>query len=125
METEGGENSERNIHGRPGGSDQDHVASRVAEGSKIDRHRLGITEQERHAQQQQEARQQDRSKWVDVLEGIEADASKPPCRFVAKEMGDEAMCRFMKRNRDDYRDNSDRRQIDPVRQFTHSIGKSD
>jgi hypothetical protein len=31
-----------------------------------------------------------------VLQGIEAHTSKPPCRFVAKEMRDEAMGRFMK-----------------------------
>jgi hypothetical protein len=31
-----------------------------------------------------------------VLQGIKADASKSPCRFITKETGDEAMRRFMK-----------------------------
>src|SRR5215831_16303045 len=47
VEGERGENGERDVHGRPGRSYPDHVASRVTERSKIDRHRLGITEQKR------------------------------------------------------------------------------
>jgi hypothetical protein len=36
-----------------------------------------------------------------VLQGIETDASSSPCRFIAKETGDEAMRRFMKGDADD------------------------
>jgi hypothetical protein len=35
------------------------------------------------------------------------------------------MCRFMKGDGDDDRDDPDRRQIDPVRLLNHSIAKSD
>src|SRR5215813_15040891 len=49
---ERGENGERNVHGRPSRSYPDHVASWVAECSKVHRHRLGITEQKRRVQQQ-------------------------------------------------------------------------
>src|SRR6516165_2454534 len=49
---ERGENGERNVHGRPSRSYPDHVASWVAECSKIHRHRLGITEHKRRVQQQ-------------------------------------------------------------------------
>ena len=44
---ERGQNGERDVHGRAGRSYPDHAAARISERSKIDRHRLGITEQER------------------------------------------------------------------------------
>jgi hypothetical protein len=47
-----------------------------------------------------------------VLQGIEADASKSPCRFIAQKMGDEAMRRFMKGDGDNYWDHPDGRQVE-------------
>lgn len=35
---------------------------------------------------------------------IEANATKPPCRVIAKEVGDEAVRSFMKSNGDDHGD---------------------
>src|SRR5215831_9609315 len=58
----------------------------------------------------------DRPNWIDVLQGIEADASKSPCRFIAQEMGDEAMCRFMKGDGDYYWDHPNGRQVEHIRQ---------
>jgi len=98
VEGEGGQNGERNVRGRPGRGNPDHATARISERSKIDRHRLGITEQERRAQQHEEAGQQDRPDRIDVLQGIEADASQPPRRLIAKEMRYEAMRRLMKSN---------------------------
>src|SRR5215468_2477385 len=53
---------------------------------------------------------------IDVLQGIEADASKSPCRFIAKKMGDEAMRRFMKGDGDSYWDHPNGRQVEHIRQ---------
>jgi hypothetical protein len=47
-----------------------------------------------------------------VLQGIEADASKSPCRFIAQKMGDEVMRRFMKGDGDNYWDHPDGRQVE-------------
>jgi MOSC domain-containing protein YiiM len=47
-----------------------------------------------------------------VLQGIETDAPKSPCRFIAKKMGDEAMRRFMKGDGDNYWDHPDGRQVE-------------
>src|SRR5262249_10987765 len=52
----------------------------------------------------------------DVLQGIEADAPKSPCRFIAKKMGDEAMRRFMKGDGDNYWDHPNGRQVEHIRQ---------
>jgi hypothetical protein len=51
-----------------------------------------------------------------VLQGIEADASKSPCRVIAKETGDEAMRRFMKGDGDNYWDHPNGRQVEQVGQ---------
>jgi len=49
-----------------------------------------------------------------VLCRIKADAAKPPSSFVAKKIGDEAMCCLVKGNGDDHRNDPDRRQINYV-----------
>jgi hypothetical protein len=46
-----------------------------------------------------------------VLCRIEADTPKAPCSVVAEEMGDEAMCSFMKSDCDDYWDRPGRHKI--------------
>ena len=115
---------ERDVHGGSRCSDQHHVASWLAKRSKIDGHWFGITEQEWRMQQQQNARQQDRAEWIDVLQRIEADASKPPCGVVAKKMRDEAMRRFMKGDSEDHRDGPDRCQIDGVIGAHSSVPRS-
>src|SRR5262252_7739689 len=45
-----------------------------------------------------EAGQQDRPSRIDVLQGIKAHPSQPPCRLIAEETRDEAMGRLMKSN---------------------------
>jgi len=49
-----------------------------------------------------------------VLQGIEADAPKPPCSIIAKKVGHEAVRGFMKSNGDDYWDCPDCYQINDV-----------
>jgi hypothetical protein len=56
------------------------------------------------------ARQKDRPHGVDVLERIESDATKPPSCIVAKKMRDKTVCRFVKGNGNDYRDDPNRRK---------------
>jgi hypothetical protein len=51
-----------------------------------------------------------------VLQGVKADASKSPCRFIAKEAGDEAMRRFMKGDGDNYWDHPNGREVEHVSQ---------
>ena len=51
-----------------------------------------------------------------MLQGIEADTSKSPCRFIAQKIGDEAMRRFMKGDGDNYWDHPNGRQVEHIRQ---------
>ena len=51
-----------------------------------------------------------------MLQGIEADTSKSPCRFIAQKIGDEAMRRFMKGDSDNYWDHPNGRQVEHIRQ---------
>src|SRR5262249_27739300 len=60
--------------------------------------------------------QQDRPDRIDVLQGIDGDASKSPCRFIAQEMGDETMRCFMKGDGDNYWDHPDGRQVEYIGQ---------
>jgi hypothetical protein len=43
-----------------------------------------------------------------VLSWIEADTAKPPCRVIAKKVGDKAVRGFMKSNGDNHRDRPSR-----------------
>ena len=49
-----------------------------------------------------------------MLQGIEADAPKPPCSIIAKNVGHEPVRGFMKGNGDDYWDDPDRCEINGV-----------
>src|SRR5260370_21219285 len=51
---------------------------------------------------------------------IEADASKPRCRVIAKKTCDKAVRRLMKGDGDDHRDRPDRHQENHLRQVAHS-----
>ena len=57
MKCQSCDNRERNVHGRSGGSNQHHVASRPLQRPKIDRHGLGIAKKKWRVEQQQHAGQ--------------------------------------------------------------------
>jgi hypothetical protein len=65
-------------------------------------------------QQQQYAWQQHCTKWVDMLEWVEAHAPEPPGRIVAKEVRDEAMRGLVKSDRDNHRKGPNRDEVDGV-----------
>src|SRR6476661_9286761 len=75
MEQQSRERREYDIRPWSSHSDENHVTPRMIKRGKIHRHRLGVSEQKWRSQNQQECWQQDRPKWVDVLQWIE---SYPP-----------------------------------------------
>jgi hypothetical protein len=89
---------QKQIHGGPGRSHPHHVAAWVAQRGKPDWNGLGVPEKKGGMREQQECRQQDRPKRIDVLQRIEAHASKTPCRIVAEPASDKPMRRFMERD---------------------------
>jgi hypothetical protein len=60
--------------------------SRRAQRTKIDRHRLGVDEQEWRVHEQEQAEQQDGPERVDVPERIEADAAESPRGVVPERL---------------------------------------
>ncbi len=100
------------IHGRPRGRDERRISLWIAQRPEIDRHRLGVAEQEGRVREHQQRRQQDRAERVDVFERIEADAPAQPCRVVAEEPRDIAMGSLVKGDGDHQRDDPSRKLIE-------------
>jgi hypothetical protein len=94
VESQRSDNGQHNVGGRPGGSDQNHAAAWPPKRAKIDRHWLGVAEQEWGAGQ--EAGQQDRPKRVNVFERIKTNATEPPSRVVTKKMRRETVTHLSK-----------------------------
>jgi hypothetical protein len=78
-----------------------------------------VAEQEWRAQQQQHARQQDRSERVNVLRWVEACTPEPPGGVVAKKIGHETMRCLMKCYGDDHGYRPDRHEINCI--TSHSL----
>ena len=112
VEQQSGDNSQRYVHCRPGGGDQNHVATRVAQRPKIDGHRFRIAKQERRVHQQQDAGQEYGAHRINMLQRIEADPPEPPCRVIPQKVSGEAVGGLMKRDGDEDRNDPDRRQVD-------------
>ena len=68
----------------PAASHQHHIAARMAQGAKIDRHRLGIAEQKRCSHEQKHGRHYDGAEQIDVLQRIQAHPPKPPSRVITQ-----------------------------------------
>ena len=75
---------QRKVHGRAGRRDPNRVAMRIAQRLKVHGHRLGVAKQDRRTHQEEQCRQQNGSKWIDVPERIEANAAALPRCIVAK-----------------------------------------
>ena len=113
----GAQNREHEIHPRPRGGDKDRIEFRAAQRAEIDRHGLGVAEQERRVGDQQQSRQQDRAERVDVLQRIEAHPALAPGGIVSEQMRDEAMRRLVKGDRQNERN-------DPGRDLIEGQGES-
>jgi hypothetical protein len=87
--------SERDVDAWPGERHQDHVAARMAQGIKIDRHGFSVAEQHGRPHEQKDRRHQDRAKKVDVLERIESNAGQAIGGVVAQVVGNEAVRSFV------------------------------
>ena len=81
---------------------------------KIDRHRLGVAEQEWRVQQQQHAGNRMVPNGSMCLTGLKLTRPSRQARVVAEKMRDEAVRGFMERDGDDHRDDPDRREINRV-----------
>ncbi|MEJ2015317.1 MAG: hypothetical protein P8X61_06785 [Limibacillus sp.] len=91
VKREGRRDGHGEIDPRPRRRDQDRIASGVTQPREGDGHRLGPSEDQREAQQDQEARYHDGAEKVDMAERIEADAVLPLGRIVAQFPGDIAV----------------------------------
>ena len=87
----------------PGESNEHHVAPRIPQRIKIDRHRLGVSEQKWSAQKQQDCRHQDRADRVDVLERVDGHSPQAKRGVIPQPMGYEAVCRFVQGDRENNR----------------------
>src|SRR5262245_15365504 len=114
MKTRGSNNCQADIHCRPGRRHKHHATAGIMKGTKIDRDWLGISKQEWRSCEQQESRQKNRSKWINMPEGIETDTAKSVCRIVTKEASNISVRRFMESNGDENREQPDRYEINQV-----------
>jgi hypothetical protein len=83
----------------------------MIERGKIHRHWLGVSEQKWRSQNQQECWQQDRPKWVDVLQWIESNPPETVGGVVAQAMSNEAVRRFVQSDGEDDREDPGRRRV--------------
>ena len=88
--------------------DQNRVATRIAQRFKVDWHWLGVAKQDRRTHYEQQRRQQNGSKRIDVLEWIKADAAESPRGIVAAQPRDISVRRFMECNGDSQGDDPGR-----------------
>ncbi len=65
---------------------------------EIHRHRLGVAEQKGRVDHQKQGREQHRAERIDMPQRIEGDASGPPGRVIAENMGHIAMRGFVQGN---------------------------
>ena len=120
MKAEGSDDRQGDVHRGAGGGDQHHAAARVAQRPEIDRHRLGVAEQEGRAREQQQRGQDDGAERVDMAERVEADAPLPRRRFVAEEAGDVSVRGLVEGDGDQNRQQPDRNEVRQV----HKVGRA-
>jgi len=82
--------------------------TRIAQRFKVDWHSLGVAKQDRRTHYEQQRRQQNGSKRIDVLERIKADAAESPRGIVAAQPRDISVRRFMECNDDSQGDDPGR-----------------
>ena len=105
---ESGQIGHREVDRGTRGRDPDHVAARPAQAGEIHRDRLRVTEEERRPHQQQDRRQDDGAKGVDVPHRIEGQPSRAPRRVVPELPGHPPVGGFVQRDRGDRRQHPDR-----------------
>lgn len=121
VKAEGGGIGHREVDAGASGGHQDHVAPRLAQTGEVDRHRLGVAEQERRAQEEQQPRQHDRAEGVDVAQGVEAHPPHPPRRIVPELRRRPAVRRLVQGDRSEHRQHPDGGGIEQRRHVTGHV----
>ena len=121
MQQQGRDEGQDDVDAGAGEGDPDHVAFGMVEAAEVDRHRLGVAEQEGRVDQQQQAGQDQGPERIDVLDRVEGDPAHQARGIVAAALGHPAMRGLMQRDRDHDRQQPDRERL-PDRSDVHGSG---